>query len=94
MQVMKHTPIDVDAPTPHRKGSQKVTPRKADHQHEYVRGFTMMYLRRFDNTLSTEKYKFTTPVKCIVCGHAPARHRGRDIVEVEISPKEYRALKS
>ena len=81
-------------PTPYVKPSRKATPPKADHTHEYVRPFTMVYLRRFDGTLLTaDKHKLYLPVSCVVCG-ATKRRGARNVVEVEISFSEYRSLKA
>lgn len=77
------------------KPSQKVTPKKTDHKHEYIQPYAMMYLRRFDGTLSTEKYKFTLPAQCVECGHVKERNiNPSKVVEVEISPTEYKRWKT
>ena len=80
-------------PTPYVKPSQKATPRKANHAHEYVRPFTLARLIRFDGTLTTDRHKLTLTVSCIVCG-AVKRRGARDVVEVEVSLSEYRRLKA
>ena len=78
--------------TPYKKGSQKKTPPKADHQHEYVRPYAMNYMRYFDGSISKVKYKFTLPVECIECGYSPRRvGKRRVVVDVEITPKEFQA---
>lgn len=78
--------------TPYVKGSTRTTPSKSDHKHEYVRAVTYMHAR-FDGYVSAEKYRFTAPDECIICGH---RYVGRNpnAVEVEVSPAEYRKIKN
>jgi hypothetical protein len=80
-----------DAETPYVKGSQRVTPPKADHKHEYFRVVTYSYIRRFDGTRSAEKHKFTQPATCINCGHK-LRKVPKKIEEVEVSVTEYNRL--
>ena len=72
---------------PYKKGSQKKTPPKADHQHEYVRPFYMNRIRRFDGTVTAEKHKFRCKTVCIQCGFSPRRWKV-DAVEVEITVRE------
>ena len=76
----------------HKKSSTKVTPTKADHKHSYIRPFTMSHVRRFNGTISTEKYKFSLKDRCVDCGRT-SRRRRNEALEVEISLKEYRRLK-
>lgn len=77
--------------TKHVKGSQKTTPPKADHKHEYYRIITFNRIRRFDGTITTEKYKFHLPTRCIDCGHrnSNAYHTA---IEVEVSVREFKKL--
>lgn len=75
------------------KPSQKATPAKADHAHEYIRPFAMMHTRRFDGTVSPEKHKFSLPAACVECGHVKRRNPS-NVVEVEITPAEYNLLKN
>lgn len=75
-------------PTPYVKPSQKATPPKADHAHEYVRPFILL-----DGMLTTNKHKLTLPASCVVCG-AVKRRGARDVVEVEVSLSEYRRLRA
>lgn len=79
--------------TPYVKTSRKITPTKADHRHEYVRAVTYMRIVRSNGALSAEKYRFTAPDECIICGH---RYVGRNpnAVEVEVSPAEFRKIKN
>lgn len=77
--------------TPHVKGSQKATPPKADHKHEYFRTIAWNYIRRFNGTVSDTKYKFSLPATCIDCGHVN-RKAYSTAVEIEVTPKEYRKL--
>jgi hypothetical protein len=80
--------------TKYQKTSQKSTPIKADHKHEYISPFAMMHIRRFDGTITKDKYKFSIRPKCVICGHTPRRvGKNRVVIEVEVSPKEYRQLK-
>lgn len=76
-----------EKPTPYVKPSQKATPPKANHAHEYVRPFTVVPTAR-GNT-----YRLTLPASCVVCG-AVKRRGARDVVEVEVSLSEYRRLKA
>lgn len=78
--------------TPYVKGSTRTTPSKADHRHEYVRAVTYMRVRRFDGSVSAEKYRFTAPDECIICGHRSRRRT--EAVEVEVSPVEFRKIKN
>jgi hypothetical protein len=80
-----------ESPTPYVKGSKAKTPAKADHKHEYVRIVAWNYLRRFDGTITTKKYKLSKPATCIDCGHIN-RKAYKEAVEVEVSVKEYRAM--
>lgn len=80
--------------TPHVKGSQTQTPKKADHKHEYIRPFYMNRIRRFDGSITAEKYKFTLPVECVECGHVKRRAKSGTYTEVEISVREGHRLKS
>ena len=73
-------------PTRYVKPSQKATPPKANHAHEYVRPFTLAR-----TPLGT--YRLYLPVACVVCG-GTKRRGARDVVEVEISLSEYRSLKA
>jgi len=77
--------------TPHVKASQKSAPPKADHKHEYFRYVMHNRIRRFNGTISTEKYKFSLPAECIDCGHKN-RKAYFTAVEVEVSVKEYHKL--
>ena len=71
-------------PTRHKKASVKKPVAKSDHQHEYVRPFYMNRIRRFDGTVTAEKYKILCKTVCIQCGFSPRRWKG-DAMEVEIS---------
>ena len=64
-----------------------------DHAHEYIRPFAMMHILRFDGTISPDKYKFSLPASCVECGHVKRRNPS-SVVEVEISPAEYKSLKN
>lgn len=75
------------------KPSQKATPTKADHAHEYIRPYAMMHTRRFDGTISPEKHKFFLPASCVECGHVKRRNSS-NVVEVDITPAEYKLLKN
>ena len=77
--------------TPYVKGSTRTTPSKADHKHEYVRAVTYMHAR-FDGYVSAEKYRFTAPDECIICGHRSRKRTAA--VEVEVSPAEFRKIKN
>jgi hypothetical protein len=74
------------------KGSQKTPPTKADHKHEYIRPFAMLRLRRFDGTVTEEKYKSYLRASCVECGYV-RRTWNHDALEVEVSPEEYRRLR-
>lgn len=80
-----------ESPTPYVKGSKAKTPAKADHKHEYIRVIARNHLRRFDGTITKEKYTLSKPASCIDCGHIN-RKAYNDAVEVEVSVKEYRAM--
>ena len=73
--------------TRHKKTAVRKTVKKADHQHEYVRPFYMNRIRRFDGTVTEEKYKILCKTVCIQCGFSPRRWKG-DAMEVEISVRE------
>lgn len=77
--------------TPYVKSSQKVTPPKANHKHEYFRYVTWNRIRRFNGTITEEKYKFSLPAMCIDCGHIH-RKAYSTAVEIEVSVKEYNKL--
>lgn len=77
--------------TPYRKSTKKPTPQKADHPHEYVTIFAMSPIRRFNGTISKEKYKFSMKPTCIRCGHTVPRRKSS--LEVEVTPQEYARIK-
>lgn len=78
--------------TPYVKGSQRETPPKADHKHEYVRPIMFNRIRRFDGTITSQKYKFWLPERCIDCGHR-RRHWHTDVIEVELSVREFHKMR-
>jgi hypothetical protein len=82
-----------DDNTPYVKGSQKVTPKKTDHKHEYIRPFYMNRIRRFDGTITTDKYKFTLPIECVICGNIKKRARRGTYTEIEVSVTEGHKLR-
>ena len=86
--------MDGEIPTRYVKPSRRATPVKADHAHEYVRVVTWNRIRRFDGSVSVEKYKFDLPVACLVCGHVKRRARNSEAVEVEVSLQEFQQIKS
>lgn len=84
--------VDVlELETPYAKGSQKATPPKADHKHEYFRAITYMRIRRFNGTITDTKYQFSLPAECIDCGHHN-RKVYSTALEIEVSPREYKKL--
>lgn len=85
--------MDGEQETRHVKKAVKDTPPKADHKHEYVRAFTMSRIRRFDGSVTEEKYKFSLPPECIECGFQKPRARGIKCTEVEVTFREYKRLK-
>ena len=84
--------MDGEIPTRYVKPSRKATPAKADHAHEYVRVVTWNRIRRFNGSVSAEKYKFALPVACLVCGYVKRRVRNPEAVEVEVSPQEFQQI--
>lgn len=81
----------LEVATPYYKGSQKTTPPKADHKHEYVIVFCKQRIRRFDDTITTEKYTFPLPPECIDCGHVNNGVR-KQAVWIEVTPQEWRKM--
>ena len=69
--------------TPYNKGSQKKTPPKSDHQHEYVRVFKWVYLKNLDR-----KIKFHLSAECVNCGNI-RRKWNTECIEVEVTAKEW-----
>lgn len=84
----------LDQDTPYVKTSQKPTPPKADHKHEYVRVVMWNRIRRFDGTITEQKYKFYIPDTCIECGHSPRGRRKKHAVEVEVTPREFHRIEA
>lgn len=87
------TQVLLEEETPYVKSSRKPTPPKANHKHEYFRYVAWNRIRRFDGSITTEKYKFSLPAMCIDCGHIH-RKAYSTAVEIEVSPKEFRRLKN
>ena len=85
--------LNDDKTTPHKKKAQPKPAKKADHEHEYIRFYMMARLQRFDGSVTEKKYKFTLPDECIDCGHA-SRCRRKDSVELEVSIREFRQMKT
>lgn len=83
----------IENETPYVKKSQKSSPPKTDHKHEYISIFTRMRIRRMDGSITQEKYKFYLPTRCIDCGHTNKKAYLK-AVEVEVTPAEYRKMKS
>lgn len=77
--------------TRHVKRSKKEAPTKTDHKHEYIRVFCWSKIRRFDGTLTEERYKLYLYPKCIDCGAVKTRH-ATNVTEVEVSVQEYKEL--
>lgn len=79
--------------TPHYKGSKRQgPPPKADHKHEYIRPYAMLYMRRFNGTITSEKYSFSLAPYCTICDYSP-RKPMKQVVEVEVTPQEFWELK-
>lgn len=79
--------------TPYMKPSQREVPKKADHKHEYIRPFYMNRFRRFDGSITEEKYKFELPVQCVICGAVKKRAKPGTYIEVEVSVQEGHKLR-
>ena len=81
--------MNYDEQTKHKKWAKRDTPAKSDHEHEYVVYTAWNYLRRFDGTITENKFPRSTKMACNVCGHQPRKSRGKDFVNIEVSVKEF-----
>lgn len=79
--------------TPYVKSSRKVSPPKTDHRHEYIRPVTHNRIRRFDGSVSTEKYEFSLNARCIDCGHVNRKAYSK-ATKIELSVREYKKLEA
>lgn len=75
------------------KGSQRSTPKKADHEHEYIQVVTWQYIRYGDGTVSERKHRFSLPPECVVCGATKRLSRRLACVEVEVTWAEFNTIK-
>ena len=85
--------LNDENPTPYVKASNAVTPTKAKHAHEYIRVFKMDYVSLGPGyPRSTGKHKISLSATCTICGNVK-RRGATNVVEVEVSPAEYRAIR-
>lgn len=86
--------IDHEVDTKYVKKSQKVTPTKTNHKHEYISFVTYNHVQRTNGSVSEEKYRFATRPECKTCGNTRRRGKIKDVTEIEVTPREYKKLQN